>query len=898
MSSGGFRKRRHVRGFAAQAVKDAPVTLVENNAADRNSVETILSVKSSAVSDAPDDGIASATASTVSISSPPVEVDPQARASIVEAATLAEKPEPETEIPTQNNNISEVPALTGERALLQQLGDVDRRFDRDCKDMIGWLWSLRAPLFLLTALALVPKLIALWIFVVLAKPIASWLYPRCPQRWKDKMLALTPNAIRNSDFLQHFDEGADQALPFILFWLYLCCAPFALIWMMVHWIKGLRRPQVVSMRNGEDADSCFVFPQNKRVDSAQSDNNFYHSRAFGIVLVTFFALGIPAFFSLALYEKLGVDKSVNRSPVVAILNCHPSDLERVAVPQVGIANRQTRQRSTGKVITVNPYSYNRKEAETCVWGYNGYLPWLRNLGVEPKKATVFFVHFYLVSLASALTVLFFRAWFTFPLNFLCDEHDVEVTTSGIKRRTLRGWFLSVITINRWSTGDGPDWLKWTEVKSLRHLEEGFTRLCPLPETAFKKESLSYKLLNKGAALIDGLSNQANKANFLVFSTSEQNHDFGRNIKINLNDLNREQRARLFYAVKQWAPHVKIMKNAEEKLIGSTVLQDVRYTQLWFDLLTSKTRTERHSLLKPGDTLKSGEFTIEERLSAGGQATTYLARRASGGQCVLKEFILATSSCSGALIESAREFEAEVSLLSQLKHPGIVRLEDYFCEDGRVYVVLEYVQGQSLRQLVSQAGPLSQVEVVRIGQAICEVLEYLHSCNPPIVHRDITPENILVQPDGAIKLIDFSLAVKQDGRQTTDSCAKQAFTPPEQFREEVCVQSDIYALGATIYYLLLGSNPKPISRSSPQSKAPDVVPRLNAIVEHATELDLSRRYESVQWLKLDLDQTSAELKTANSNCQELQPQCHFDRSERSERSGEISPTTAEPSAGHG
>ncbi len=177
----------------------------------------------------------------------------------------------------------------------------------------------------------------------------------------------------------------------------------------------------------------------------------------------------------------------------------------------------------------------------------------------------------------------------------------------------------------------PDSLDWKEIKSLQHLEEGFTKLSPLPETAFKKESLTYKLLNKLATFIDGLTSRMNSGNYLVFSTSEKKGDFGQNLRINLNDLNREQRAKLFYSVKNWAPNVVIQTKAEELILGSVVLQDVRYTQLWFDLLTSKTKVKRQSTLTPGETLRDGAYTIEERLSAGGQATAYLARNASGTQ---------------------------------------------------------------------------------------------------------------------------------------------------------------------------------------------------------------------------------------------------------------------------
>jgi tRNA A-37 threonylcarbamoyl transferase component Bud32 len=738
-------------------------------------------------------------------------------------------------------------------SLSQQATEVSKKFDKECQGIIDWLLTLRAPLALIAALAMVPHLINLWIVAILVKPLVSWGLPRCPQPLVDKMQSLVPQSMRRSEFLRDLGEGTDQGLPFILFWLYIFCVPFALCWMAAHWVKDLMPTHSKPTVSSESAEAQIVFTQNKKSDSAQSDSNFYHSKAFGIVLVLFFALGIPAYISLGVYEKLGVSKAVEHEKNVVPLFDMPSDLPQAEMPALGIVSRGGHHGKHQMPVA----EVSQGEDATYVAGYNSYWPVLKNLGIEPTLKSIFFVHFYLIGLASALTILFFRAWFTFPLNFLRDEHDVEFTASGIKKRTMKGWFLSVITINRWSIGGGPDSLRWHEVKSLRHLEEGFTKLYPLPDTAFRKESLTYKLLNKCAAFFDGLTNQANAENFLVFSASKKGNDFGRNIQINLKELNREQRARLFYLVKQWAPHVEIMKNVEEKLIGSTVLTDVRYTQLWFDLLTSKARPQRQNVLCVGDTLKNNQFTIDERLSSGGQATTYLARNSAGAKCVLKEFILATSSTSGALIESAREFEAEVSLLSQLRHPGIVRLEDYFCEDGRVYVVLEYIAGQSLRQMVSQVGPLDQQEVVRIGLAICDVLEYLHGCNPPIVHRDITPENIIIQPDGAIKLIDFSLAVKQDGRPTTDSCAKQAFTPPEQFREEVCVQSDIYALGATMYYLLLAENPKPISRSSPMAKAPHVMPKLNAIVERATELDLHHRYESVAWLKLDLEQTKTD-----------------------------------------
>lgn len=725
--------------------------------------------------------------------------------------------------------------------LLESTCAVIENYLHNLESFLGWIWTLRTPLFLLLSIAIAPKMILLWTLVVITKPICSCLYSLLPTSWKHRFDQSLHPDIKNSTLLQEIGDGAEQGLPFILFCLYLFCAPFALAWMGLHWIRNIRDSESPDQKN----TTSIVFTQNKKANALDAENNFYHSKSFGIVTMSVFLLGIPAFLSYEVYENSGVERYLRHSHVQAISvpkdYGYPAKMDNVNHPILP---------------EPLPSTHNLKSPEgtdcTVVIGYNGAWPWLRHIGIEPNNANLFFVHFYLFSIGTTLCVLFFRAWFLFPLNFLTDEHDVELTESGIKRKSMKSWFLNVITINRWAIGGGPDALKWSEIKGLRQLEEGFTKLCPLPETAFKKESLTYKLLNKCAAFVDGLSNRLNTGNYLIFSCTEAEGDFGRNIRINLNDLNREQRAKLFYAVKKWAPHVVVQKAAEEKLLGSTVLKDNRYTQLWFDMLTSRSHSLRKDVLNPGETLKNGEYTIDRRISSGGQATAYLAKNSSGEDCVLKEFILAASSSSGALLESAREFEAEVSLLSQLSHDGIVKLQDFFAHDRRVYVVLEYIDGQSLRQKVQQSGPLSEREVVQIAESMCDVLEYLHGCIPPIVHRDITPENILIRPDGTVKLIDFSLAVKQDGRATTDSCAKQCFTPPEQFREEACPQSDIYSLGATMSFLLTGITPKPISVSSPKSKMPEISDELSAIVERATQLDLTQRYESVHWLKLDLN----------------------------------------------
>jgi serine/threonine protein kinase len=144
--------------------------------------------------------------------------------------------------------------------------------------------------------------------------------------------------------------------------------------------------------------------------------------------------------------------------------------------------------------------------------------------------------------------------------------------------------------------------------------------------------------------------------------------------------------------------------------------------------------------------------------------------------------------------------------------------------------------------------------------MCEILKYLHGLTPPVVHRDFTPDNLILQPSGKLKLIDFSVAQKRKDKSATAGCAgKHAYTPPEQFRGEAEPQSDIYALGATMYFLATGVDPTPISESQlPESAGAIDGARLalGDVIAHATKLSVAQRYESVEWLLNDLKGSSS------------------------------------------
>lgn len=222
---------------------------------------------------------------------------------------------------------------------------------------------------------------------------------------------------------------------------------------------------------------------------------------------------------------------------------------------------------------------------------------------------------------------------------------------------------------------------------------------------------------------------------------------------------------------------------------------------------------------------------------------------------LKQIVEEDGSRSEAI---AREFGLQICEVMNYLHqqePPILHRDltpdNLVVDDKRAYIVLEYLPGLTLRQTVENNGPLTESEVLQLALEMACMLNHLHGQSPPVVHRDFTPENLIQHPDGRVKLMDFSVASRTGPDQSGYCVDKHCYTPPEQFRSQTCPQSDIYALGATVFFLLPGKDPKPISQSNPQAIRQDVSQGFSCIIARATALDLTARYESIEWLRLDL-----------------------------------------------
>jgi hypothetical protein len=323
----------------------------------------------------------------------------------------------------------------------------------------------------------------------------------------------------------------------------------------------------------------------------------------------------------------------------------------------------------------------------------------------------------------------------------------------------------------------------------------------------------------------------------------------------------EQRKRLHTALKQYLSPTQI-EPALHDLLNPVKVDG--YTQLWLEVLATSPHRLRQDALPLRATIANDRYEIHGHIGSGGQGTAYIGRAVAGAlgpgsaplEVVLKEFVLPYNGGLGVTKKALDSIQREADLLRQLKHPQIVRLVDLFVEDQRAYLVLEHIEGESLRNIVERQGKYDEQQVINLGMQMCDILCHLHGQNPPVLHRDFTPENLIMSVDGQLKLIDFNVAQVMQTNATRTVVGKHSYISPEQFRGKANPQSDIYALGATLFFLLTGREPEPISVAHPRKLNNEISPELDAIVAEATAPDCDVRFKSTQEVKEALQKLQA------------------------------------------
>lgn len=259
-----------------------------------------------------------------------------------------------------------------------------------------------------------------------------------------------------------------------------------------------------------------------------------------------------------------------------------------------------------------------------------------------------------------------------------------------------------------------------------------------------------------------------------------------------------------------------------------------------------------------DSIIADRYRIQQKLGSGGMAVVYLADdEVGGGQVALKAV---HADERGRFVAGAvTGFRYEASMLRGLSHPNIARVYDFIELDQHLLMVMEFVDGRTMVEVLHDEGTQEEVTVLDWAAQLCRVFDYLHQQQPPIIFRDLKPGNIMVAHDGQLKLIDFGIAKYFDEtlRRSTQTTARGMLSPGyaavEQYIGGTDARSDVYALGATLFTALTADIPTEslavatgkATAASVRDTRPDVSEELVALIDDMMQMDRNKRPQDMR-----------------------------------------------------
>ena len=206
-------------------------------------------------------------------------------------------------------------------------------------------------------------------------------------------------------------------------------------------------------------------------------------------------------------------------------------------------------------------------------------------------------------------------------------------------------------------------------------------------------------------------------------------------------------------------------------------------------------------------IKAGRYRIIRPLGEGAMKRVYLAadQHLSDRPCALAEIPENITQEAQRQI-AASAFEREAQMLASLEHPAIPKVYDFFNEGSVHYLVMEYVDGKTLETVLAERQRLPWREAAKLGIQILNTLAYLHRQNPPVLYRDLKPSNVILAPDGRVRMVDFGIARHFNPATTATMVGTQGYAPPEQYKGRNEPRSDLYSFGALMHHTITGRDP--------------------------------------------------------------------------------------------
>lgn len=254
------------------------------------------------------------------------------------------------------------------------------------------------------------------------------------------------------------------------------------------------------------------------------------------------------------------------------------------------------------------------------------------------------------------------------------------------------------------------------------------------------------------------------------------------------------------------------------------------------------------------TVIDGKYEILKEIGRGGMSVVYLAMdKHLNKQWAVKEIKKKGNGKNDEIVVNS--LLAEANMMKKLDHPSLPRIVDIIDNGVTIYVVMDYIEGESLDKVLNEHGVQPEELVIAWAKQLCDALSYLHSQKPPIIYRDMKPANVMLKPEGNIKIIDFGIAreYKEQNLADTTVLGTKGFAPPEQYSGQTDARSDIYALGMTMHNLLTGVDPRNSEAYVPVRQwNPELSEGIELIIDKCVQPAAENRYQTCADLLYDLE----------------------------------------------